>query len=151
MKKKAIKMGLLGIPIGIAISYLITILISIGWGNGEYYPCVPELVGSTGSEINAVTIRTALSALIGAVYGAASVIWGIEEWSLAKQTVVCFLVYSVSMLPTAYIANWMEHSISGVLGYFGIFCAIFIFIWASQYLGWKYRIKKINQKISLDK
>lgn len=151
MKKKAIERGLLGIPIGIAISYVITILISLGWGDGSYYPCVPALIESAGSEIGAVLIQTVLGALLGLVYGAASVIWEMEEWSLAKQTVVCFLIYSVSMLPIAYAANWMEHSLSGVLVYFGIFCAIFVIIWISQYLGWKHRIKKINHKISLDK
>lgn len=151
MKKKAIKSGLLGIPAGIAIGYVITILISLGWGDGYYYPCVPTLVDNVGSEIGAVVIQTILCALIGCVYGAASVIWDIEEWSLTKQTVICFLIYSLSMLPCAYAVEWMEHSVSGVLIYFGIFCAIFVMIWAAQYLGWKYRINKINRKIALDK
>lgn len=151
MKKKAIKSGLLGIPVGIAIGYVITILISLGWGDGYYYPCVPTLIECAGSEIGAVAIQTVLCALLGLAYGAASVIWEIEEWSLAKQTTVCFFIYSLSMLPIAYAAGWMEHSISGVLIYFGIFCAIFAIIWAAQYLGWKYRINKINRKIALDK
>lgn len=66
MKKEfvgRIGVGLLG---GIAVSYLITVGISITLGDGNYYPCVPGLVEQFGSEIMAVIIQTILSALLGA-------------------------------------------------------------------------------------
>ena len=77
----------------------------------------------------------------------ASVIWEIDSWSLAKQSGVYFLVISVVMLPIAYFANWMKHSIAGVLSYVGIFVMIFAAVWISQYLLWKRRIKKMNARI----
>ena len=60
---------------------------------------------------------------------------------------IYFLVISVVMLPIAYFANWMKHSIIGVLSYVGIFVMIFAAVWISQYLLWKRRIKKMNARI----
>ena len=77
----------------------------------------------------------------------ASVIWEIDSWSLAKQSGIYFLIISVVMLPIAYFANWMKHSITGVLSYVGIFVMIFAAVWISQYLLWKRRIKKMNARI----
>ena len=60
MKKKMMLRGMAGIPIGITIGYLITVLISLGWGNGEYLPCVPELTVAVGNEIRSVILQTVL-------------------------------------------------------------------------------------------
>ena len=72
----------------------------------------------------------------------ASVIWEIDSWSLAKAKRRILLVISVVMLPIAYFANWMKHSIAGVLSYVGIFVMFFAAVRISQYLLWKRRIKK---------
>lgn len=148
MKKQAIVRGLLGFPLGIAIGYIITIFGSLAWGQDNYAACVPSLVDTVGSEIGAVMLQAGLSGLLGASFAAASVIWDIERWSLARQTGVYFLVASLTMLPIAYLAEWMAHTIAGFLLYFSIFLAIFAVIWAAQYFFWKHRIKKLNQKLS---
>ena len=74
-----------------------------------------------GNQLNAVILQTILCAILGVGFAMASVIWEIDSWSLAKQSGVYFLVISVVMLPIAYFANWMKHSIAGVLSYVGIF------------------------------
>ena len=51
LKKQIFLRGLLGIPLGITIGYLITIVLSLVWGNGYYSPCVPSLASIMGSEI----------------------------------------------------------------------------------------------------
>lgn len=51
------------------------------------------------------------------------------------------------LFPFANFANWMKHSITGVLSYVGIFVMIFAAVWISQYLLWKSRIKKMNARI----
>ena len=48
---------------------------------------------------------------------------------------------------SAYICEWMEHSVKGVLSYFGIFFAIFVVVWIVQYLIWKVRVSKIKEGI----
>lgn len=55
------------------------------------------------------------------------------------------------MLPVAYAADWMEHSIRGVLIYVGIYVMIYVMIflsvWVTQYLIWKRKIRKMNHLV----
>ena len=146
MKKKAFLRGLLGFPLGIAVGYLVTIFISLSLGQGYYSPCVPALLHTMGSEINAVILQTVLCGLLGSSFAACSLIWEIDHWSIAKQTCIYFLITSLVMMPIAYFTNWMQHTIVGFLIYFGIFVFIFIAVWFSQYIIWKSKVRKINTK-----
>lgn len=147
MKKKIIIRSLLGFPIGIAIGYLFTILISLVWANGYYSPCVPELISVMGNEINAVILQAALCGILGAGFSASSVIWEMDNWSIVKQTGIYFSIVSVIMLPVAYFAFWMEHNVIGFLIYFGIFILIFAIIWLTQFVVGKLNVKKLNEKL----
>ena len=44
MKKKVILRGLIGVPVGIAIGFIIVVGVSIGIGDGAYHPATPELI-----------------------------------------------------------------------------------------------------------
>lgn len=147
MKKKIVLRGILGFPIGIAIGYLITIFISLGWANGYYSPCVPELISAMGSEINAVVLQALLCGLLGTGFAASSVIWEIENWSIIKQTGIYFIIVSVIMMPIAYFTYWMEHSIAGVFSYLGILVLIFAFIWMIQFVIGKHNVRKMNENL----
>lgn len=147
MKKKLLIRAAYGLPVGIAIGYIITVFTSLCWGNGRYLPCAPDLAVMAGSEMRAVIVQTVFMAFIGVGYSAASVIWEIEHWSLAKQTGIYFLILSLIMMPVAYFSYWMEHSVTGFLIYFGIFILIFFMIWGSMFLTIKYRIHKINKTL----
>lgn len=92
MKKNVLLRGLFGIPTGIAIGYVITVMMSAFWGDGSYYPCVPAFVDAMGSEIRAVVVQTVLCGLVGMVYAAGSVVWEVDRWSLAGQTAAYFLI-----------------------------------------------------------
>lgn len=148
MKKQIIKRGVFGFPVGIAIGYVITVIVSAFVGDGNFYPVTPELVSAMGGELNAVILQTVLCGVMGAGFAAASVIWELDSWSLAKQSGIYFLIACILMLPIAYIAGWMEHSIGGFLSYVGIFVAIFIAVWLAQYLSWKRKIKKMNELVN---
>ncbi len=147
MKRKIIKRGLLGFPLGIAICFVITVIISACVGDGSFYPVTQELIEKMGTELNAVILQTVLCGVMGTGYAMASVIWDIDSWSLAKQSGVYFAIACVVMFPIAYIANWMKHDAVGILSYAGIFVAIFVFAWLIQYLVWKDKVKKMNEGI----
>lgn len=147
MKKQILLRGALGFPLGITIGYLITIVISLRWANGYYSACVPELITTMGNEINAVILQALLCGLLGVGFGASSVIWEIEHWSIIKQTGIYFIIVSIIMMPMAYLMYWMEHSIKGFLTYFGIFALIFIFIWIIQFVIGKRTVKKMNENL----
>ena len=147
MKKQLVKRGLFGFPVGIAVGFVITLMISACVGDGSFYPVTPELIDSMGSELNAVALQTALCGLMGTGFAMASLIWELDSWSLARQSGVYFALACMIMLPVAYIANWMEHSLGGFLAYVGIFVAIFLAVWLAQYLSWKRKIRKMNERV----
>ena len=148
MKKKIMKRIWIGLPVGIAMGYIITLIISACIGDGTFYSVAPELTEKMGNELNAVILQTVLCGVLGVGFAAASMIWELDSWSLAKQSGVYFLVIGVLLLPTAHVTNWMQHSIVGFLSSIGIFVGIFAVVWLSQYLCWKQRIKKMNDRVS---
>lgn len=150
VKKKIIRRGLLGFPLGIAIGYVITIVISVIWANGYYTSVTPALIEAMGNEINAVIFQAVLCGAVGSGYAMASIIWEMDSWSLVKQTGIYFAIASAIMFPAACFGNWMEHSIGGILAYAGIFAAIFILMWLFQYFIWKCRVKKMNECVKSD-
>ncbi len=100
-----------------------------------------------GSEIRVVLLQTGLCGLLGAGFGACSVIWQLEHWSLVKQTGIYFLAVSLLMLPIAYLTYWMEHTLLGFLSYFGLFALIFLLVWAVQFWAGRRRVRKMNEQL----
>lgn len=147
VKKTIFKRCLLGFPLGIAVGQIISVLVSLCFAGGNYSPCVPELIDVTGSEINAVLLQTFLSGILGVGFAGSSVIWEQEDWSVVKQTGIYFLTVSLIMMPTAYFTYWMEHSLKGILSYFGIFALIFVIIWIFQYAIAKRNVKRMNENL----
>lgn len=146
--KKVIQRGFLGFPIGIAIGFIVTLIISAIIGDGLLHSAKPEIIERMGNELNAVILQTILSGIMGAGFSTASVIWEIDSWSLAKQSGIYFAISCAIMFPIVYLANWMPHSTAGVLQYVGIFVAIFIIVWLIQYFVWKNKIKKMNEGVN---
>ena len=147
MKKKMMKRIWIGLPVGIAMGYIITLIISACIGDGTFYSVAPEFAEKMGNELNAVILQTVLCGVLGVGFAAASVIWKLDSWSLARQSGVYFLVIGIILLPIAYVTNWMPHTVVGFLSYIGIFIGIFAAVWLSQYLCWKQRIKKMNDRV----
>ena len=147
MKRKAVLRGIVGMPVGILIGYAMTVLLSLGWGSGEYLPCAPELTARMGSEMGAVLLQAALCAVLGAAFGASSMIWEIERWSIARQTAAYLFATSLAMMPTAYLLYWMRHSLAGFLSYLGIYLLIFLAIWLGNYFAIRRSIRKMNEKL----
>lgn len=149
MTKKLIQRGASGFPIGIMISYMISIVISFRLGKGNFSPIHPDLAKKMGTEWNAVVLQFICSGLIGSGFSMASLIWEHTSWSLAKQSLLYFLCASIILLPAAYVLRWMPHgSWGGIFGYFFVFAIVFVIVWLIRYLIWKIRIQKINRKLS---
>lgn len=149
MKKRAILRGLSGFPQGMAIGYTISIIISLCDGSGAYYPCTPALAAA-GSQAGAVLLQAVLCGLLGSLCAAASVIWEMERWSIARQTGVFFLMIALCETLVACLAGWISSWYSLMFNY-GIFIVIFILIWGIRYRIWKARIRKINRQLNLKK
>lgn len=146
MKRNIIHRCLIGMPIGLTISTIITVIISVIIGDGTYYAVVPKLSAECGSEIKAVIFQTVFSLLYGGAFAGASVIWE-TDWSLTKMTMTHLLICSAATFPIAWLMYWMDHSVSGLLRYFGVFFLIYIVIWITQYSSMKRKIAEINGRI----
>lgn len=147
IKKSILTRSLLGAPLGVVINYGIAICISLSIGDGSFYAVSPQLAADWGSELNAVLIQTGCSLLYGAVWGGASVIWEIEEWSLLRMTVTHLLLCSAATFPAAYFTRWMARSLGGILSYFSIFLIVYLCIWLFQFGNIKRRIQRINKEL----
>ncbi len=148
MFKEILKRSVLSALGGLFITQLVGVIVSLCIADGNYYPVVPSLTESIGSEIGAVIFQTVCSLLYGAVFGGMSIIWELDNWSILKQTVVHFLVVSFVSFPIAYVTEWMEHSIVGGITYFAVFAVIYAFIWFSQYISVRKRINEVNKKLN---
>ena len=147
MKQKVSERAGPGFFIGIAIVQIISVLISLMSGNGEFIICTDEFIAQIGNEALAAAVQTLLCGIMGSGFAAASVIWELENISIAAQSGSCFGIYAIIMFPIAYVTNWMEHSLSGIISYVLIFAVCFGVIWIIQYFAWKNRIKAINSKL----
>lgn len=151
MVKKIFKTGMLGFFIGVFIAVLIPIIISFIIGTGSYYPVVSDFINQCGNEVTAAAIQYLLSGIMGFGIAAGSLIYTVERLGIFKQSAIHFAVLSLSMLPIAYICHWMEHSVLGIIKYFLIFVVIYIIIWIIEYFIWKRKIKKLNEKLFINK
>lgn len=147
MKKKIITRALIGAPIGLTISTLITIIFSLIFGEGSYFAVPHDLTAACGSEISAVILQTVFALVYGAMWGGASVIWEMENWSLLKMTVTHLVVCCAVSFPIAYCMQWMPHNIPGALCFFGLFFAIYAVIWLTQYCAIKKQIAQMNSRL----
>jgi hypothetical protein len=148
--KKTLLRGLLGIPIGVFVSYTITILIAViegGYGENKYFAVTPGLSSQMGGELNAVVVQYILSCVLGFAFAMASAIYQIENWSMTRQTVVHFFLISVSSLPIALYCHWISYTVASVLSYFTEFALIYLVIWLIQKWYWKRRVEQINAKM----
>ena len=149
--KKIVSRVLYSFPIGISCSVGISLLLSLIFGEGKYYPFAASLVFFTGSEVKAMLMQTILSGILGSVFGGMSFIWEMERWSILKQTAVYFLSVSIPMMGISYLLYWMEHSLSGFLLYFLIFVMVFIVVWLFNLAMYWIKIRKMNQNLNVEK
>ena len=149
--KKIVSRVLYSFPIGISCSVGISLLLSLIFGEGKYYPFASPLVSFTGSEVKAMLMQTILSGILGSVFGGMSFIWEIERWSILKQTAVYFLSVSIPMMGISYLLYWMEHSLSGFLLYFLIFVMVFFVVWLFNFAIYWFKVRRINQELDLEK
>lgn len=149
--KKIVSRVLYSFPIGISCSVGISLLLSLIFGEGKYYPFASPLVLFTGSEVKAMLLQTILSGILGSVFGGMSFIWEIERWSILKQTAVYFLSVSIPMMGISYLLYWMEHSLSGFLLYFLIFVMVFIVVWFFNLAVYWFKLRRMNRDLHLEK
>ena len=151
MKKKVISRFFLGFPIGVFISYTITIIISFFMDDGTIYSVAPQLIEQTGSELAAILLQYILSGMLGAVSGAGSVAWEVPHWSLLRQSVTHLFITAGSTFLVAWLSWWMPHTLVGILGYMVSFFIAYAVIFVILFFSWRNKIKEIDSRIQQKK
>ncbi len=146
--KKALLRGLVGIPVGVFISQLILLIISLGWGEGNYITAVPKFIEQTGGELAAVALQFLFCSIMGFAFAAASAIFEVEQWGITKQTLLHLAIISVVSLPIAVLLGWAGPDAISIITYFATWFIIYAVIWALQYAVWRNKMKRLNHKIN---
>lgn len=145
--KQLLVRALFGVMMGIATCHLIALGISLSIQDGDFYATTSDLVTHYGTPLQAVVIQNIWAAFYGAAWGASSVIWQKEQWSLLRRTVSHLVVMSLVTLPVAYYLYWMPRSIVGVISYFAMFFAVYAVIWIVTALMTYRRICSMNRHL----
>ncbi len=132
--KNYLKRGLLGIPVGIAIGHLITVIIALI--EGSYIGCTPALVEAMGSDVNAVLLQTVLCGVLGFVFGTSSIIWDKKDWTIVKKTLLYFVITLLANLIVAFVCKWIPITVKGILLYTLIYVVTYIAVWIGLYFGY---------------
>ena len=148
IKKELINRCLIGMPSGLVICQIISILISLIKNDGNYYHVTPQLIDICKNETYAVILQTLCAFVYGAVWTGSTVIWMVDEWSFLRQNVTHFLITSIVTFPIAYLTHWMNHTPAGIAGYFGSFIIAYAAIWWTQYCSMKKRVTQLNAAVS---
>lgn len=141
------KRAVQGMPIGVTIGYMQTILFSFLYGDGSYLAAPPSLIRMTGGEIHAVLAQCLLFLAIGAVSGAASIVWNQERWSLLRQSLTFFLILGAMLCLAGWIGGWFVPTWQGLAGFLSLFTLIFAVIWLIRYIQIRRSILAMNRSL----
>ncbi|WP_374929549.1 DUF3021 domain-containing protein [Kytococcus sedentarius] len=83
---------------------------------------------------------TLVTGVIVAAVAGATVIYEIEEWSLARQSAVHFLLMCVTVLPAIYLSGWATFdSVGDHVGVIAGFLLVGALIWSAMYAFHRWR------------
>ncbi|MBT9134348.1 MAG: hypothetical protein DDT39_01560 [Firmicutes bacterium] len=135
--KKGLIQGLLGAPIGVFISTTIVYLSLLTIG--------PRALEALAANF---ALQYWAGIAIGFVFGAMSVVFDIDEWTLTRQSVVHFAVTVAVFLSVSSIAGWIPPAETGALLLYVITCIIiYCGIWYAHYAYWKGKISEVNAQL----
>ncbi len=149
--KEIIKRALLGIAISLAVSQIITLIVSLCIHNGTYYPFYPILEKKYGSQLGAMCVQTVINAVYGLVFGLSTFIFSKDHWSLVRQTVVHFLLITTCCLIGGWLCYWYPHSVAGFLFALAEYVVTYFIIWFCVYQSYRKQVKKINDSLGTQK
>ncbi|WP_102399360.1 DUF3021 domain-containing protein [Haloimpatiens massiliensis] len=135
--KKALLRGFYGITIGVFINQVIFVMMAL---RGSFPADV---------SVSIMVSQFVISSLLGFGIAACSVIFEVDNWSLLKQTVVHFILFSFIYFPAAVCGKWMPDNLNGKLIFILIYILIYVCYWFSFKYYWSRKARKINEEIKL--
>lgn len=136
--KKAVFFSALGLVMGLAIGIVL-------W-----------LVGTPGAlagkeEIHTLIVYLVVSGLYGMIAMGSSAVYDIEEWSIAKATVVHFAATLIGFYALGMIEGWLEFGDMVFCIMTAAFVVIYFVIWFIQYMAFTRMVNNINRDLKIMK
>ena len=150
MFKTAMKRGALSFPIGMGVSQVVNILISLGLGRGGYISVMPDFAALFPNELTAVAAQALLTGLLSFTFAAASVFFGVERWGFLRQCAAHFAITAAVWLPVVWLV-WTPHTAPAMPGMAVIplnFIAVYAVTWGVQVAVNRRTARAINEKIN---
>ena len=140
LRKRAVRLGLLGFVLGMLVGVAILLLSE------------NDALSLSSAEKAASTILyLLLSGVNGAVCWGSTVVYGIESWSILRSTVTHFFIAfgSLFLFFCAGIAlGLMQLPSPGICLLILAAClAVYVLIWLGQYLVYQRKVKKMNLEL----
>ena len=148
MKKRILKLAVIGFFLGMLIGNLISFL-SCDKSADPLVIVSPLLVQRTGSVMSAMIVNTLLSGLLGAAAWAGVIFHDPEvfDWGMTKAAVYHFLLIMVFNLPIALYCGWCPPDPLSILIYIGIMAAAYFIVWLIMYLIYKKETAELNELV----
>ena len=107
------------------------------------------LIG-TGRQTGSVVVQMLISGLYGSAAVSGMVLYDVDEWSLAKSTIVHYLIIAVLYVPMALFLGWTE-SAADILIVECFQLIAFFLIWIIMYLRFKAEVRELNELLKKKK
>ena len=146
MRASLYKRAGLGLLLGMFAGNMIPWLIG-GFSNGVVSPILVERMGG---KTGAIVLQTLLSGVYGAAAVGGMLLYEVDEWPLAKATIVPYLIVAVLYAPMALFLGWAERA-ADVLIVEGFQLILFFLIWSVMDLRYKAEVKRLNELIKEQK
>ncbi len=144
--KTALKRGAISFLIGLGVSQIVNIFISLGTGGGGYISVMPEFAAHFPSEVAAVIVQALLTGLLSMAFAASSVFFLIEKWSFLRQCATHCLVTAAVWIPVVWFV-WIPRAMPGLLIASVNFAATYVITWGIRLAVNRRVVRQINEKI----
>ena len=147
MLKNAIIRGIKSFIYAIAVNVLLALIITSLVNEPGFVPVVPDYAAHFDSNITALLLQFVLVGLTSAAYGAGSVIYELERWSLLRQSVVYFIATTVIWVPVSIFCWGINKYSTAFVSIITSYVSSYVIVWLIQYHLCKKSVSKINQKL----
>lgn len=143
MWKKSLLRGLSSYCISVTVYLMITVVLLLC---GAENACMPEFIDRVDSVQLAVCLHPLLIGLIGFAFGAGSVLFEIDHWSLLKQG-AAHLACTLAVWVVVYLICIFPVTPPVVIGFSVSALISYAITWSAQYFVWRGKVRALNEQI----
>lgn len=145
--KTALKRGCMSFFIGVALSQLTNVIISLGVGNGGYISVMPRFAAMFPNETIAVIAQALLTGLLSVVFAMSSVFFMIDRWSFLKQC-LCHMAVTAIVWITVVAIVWTPEEKMGLIITPIVFILTYAIVWVTQIVMNRRFVKRMNERLA---